>query len=140
MDINIDKLIELLNKDLEMEYAAAIQYINHAAVMTGKAQRDIVRELENHANDNIRHAMILSDQISCLGGLPSVNVGEIRASKDNKEMLLLDLHSHEDAIYRYKERIEQAESLQLFLLAQQLQDILVKEESHTLAQQLALEK
>jgi bacterioferritin (cytochrome b1) len=33
----LEKLIGMLNKDLELEYSAAIQYINHAAVMTGAA-------------------------------------------------------------------------------------------------------
>ena len=35
MDISIKDLIKLLNRDLELEYSAAIQYINHAAVMKG---------------------------------------------------------------------------------------------------------
>ena len=35
MAISQKKLVELLNKDLELEYSAAIQYINHSAVMTG---------------------------------------------------------------------------------------------------------
>ena len=34
MAITQKKLIELLNRDLELEYSAAIQYINHAAVMS----------------------------------------------------------------------------------------------------------
>ena len=45
MAITQEKLIELLNKDLELEYSAAIQYINHAAVMTGAAYGDVIKEL-----------------------------------------------------------------------------------------------
>ncbi len=30
MAVTIEKLIDLLNMDLELEYSAAIQYINHA--------------------------------------------------------------------------------------------------------------
>jgi len=36
MAVTIEKLTDLLNRDLELEYSAAIQYINHAAVMTGR--------------------------------------------------------------------------------------------------------
>ena len=50
LEITIEKLIELLNLDLELEYSAAIQYINHAAVMTGAAYGDIIKELKVHAN------------------------------------------------------------------------------------------
>ncbi len=34
MPISIERLIDLLTKDLELEYFAAIQYINHAAELT----------------------------------------------------------------------------------------------------------
>ena len=46
MDISIEELIKLLNCDLELEYAAAIQYINHAAVMKGAAYGDIIKEIK----------------------------------------------------------------------------------------------
>ena len=78
MSVTLEKLIELLNMDLELEYSAAIQYINHAAVMSGAAYGDIIKELKIHANEEVGHAMILSDQIDYLGGCPSVKVGPIR--------------------------------------------------------------
>ena len=85
MAIKLEKLIDLLNMDLELEYSAAIQYINHAAVMTGAAYGDIIKELKIHVNEEIQHAMVLADQIDYLGGLPSVNVGKILTSKSGKE-------------------------------------------------------
>jgi bacterioferritin len=93
MAVTIEKLIDLLNMDLELEYSAAIQYINHAAVMTGAAYGDIIKELKIHANEEVQHAMILADQIDYLGGSPSVNVGKILTSKDNNEMLQQDLEA-----------------------------------------------
>ena len=90
MSVTVEKLVDLLNLDLELEYSAAIQYINHAAVMTGAAYGDIIKELKIHANEEIQHAMILADQIDYLGGSPSVNVGQIRTSRDNDEMLQED--------------------------------------------------
>lgn len=140
MDITSDKLIELLNKDLELEYSAAIQYINHAAVMTGAAYGDIIKELKIHANEEVQHAMILADQIDFLGGSPSVNVGAIKTSKDNIKMLQQDLDGEEDAIRRYKIRIEQAETLKEFALAQQLRAILATEQEHAMDLKQALGK
>ena len=140
MAVAIEKLVELLNMDLELEYSAAIQYINHTAVMTGAAYGDIIKELKIHANEEIQHAMILADQIDYLGGSPSVIVGEIRTSKDNIEMLQQDLDGEEDAIKRYKMRVEQAEELKEFALAQQLRNILATEQEHAMDLKQALGK
>ena len=140
MAITPERLIELLNKDLELEYSAAIQYINHAAVMTGAAYGDIIKELKIHANEEVGHAMVLADQIDFLGGSPSVNVGKIMTSKDNNEMLEQDLAGEEDAIKRYKIRVEQAEELKEFALAQQLRTILAVEQEHAMDLKQALGK
>jgi len=138
MSITIDQLVELLNHDLELEYSAAIQYINHSAVMTGAAYGDIIKELKIHTNEEIQHAMILADQIDFLEGKPSVVVGEIRTSQDNQEMLRQDLEGEQDAIRRYKIRIEQAEELKEFALAQQLRSILANEQEHAMDLKQAL--
>ncbi len=140
MPVTIEKLIELLNMDLELEYSAAIQYINHAAVMTGAAYGDIIKEIKIHANEEIQHAMVLADQIDYLRGSPSVNVGKIHTSNDNDEMLQKDLDGEEDAIKRYKMRIEQAEQLKEFALAQQLRTILAMEQEHAMDLRQALGK
>ena len=138
MSITTDKLIELLNHDLELEYSAAIQYINHSAVMTGAAYGDIIKEIKIHANEEIQHAMILADQIDFLGGEPTVKVGGIRVSKDADTMLRQDLDGEEDAIIRYKLRVEQAEGLKEFALAQQLRNILATEQEHAMDLKQAL--
>ncbi len=136
--VTIERLIELLNVDLELEYSAAIQYINHSAVMTGAAYGDIIKELKIHANEEISHAMILADQIDYLGGFPTVGVGPIHVSRDNVEMLVQDLEGEDDAIRRYKMRVEQAEQLKEFALAGQLRNILAVEQEHAMDLKQAL--
>jgi bacterioferritin len=121
-----------LNKDLELEYSAAIQYINHSAVMSGAEFGDLIKELKIHTTEEIQHAMILADQIDYFGGSPSVAVGPIRVSKNNKEMMQQDLDGEEDAIKRYKLRIDQAEQLKEFALSQQLRTILAMEQEHAM--------
>jgi bacterioferritin len=138
MPISRKKLIDLLNLDLGLEYSAAIQYINHAAVMTGAEFGDIIKELKVHANEEVGHAMILADQIDFLGGKPSIDVGKIWVSEDNRQMLKQDLKGEEDAIARYKKRIEQAEALKEFALAQQLRNILATEQEHAMDLKQAL--
>ena len=138
MNITIERLIELLNLDLTLEYSAAIQYINHSAVMTGAMYGDIIKEMKLHAKQEIDHAMTLADQIDYLGGSPSIDVGKIATSNENETMLQQDLSGEEDAISRYKTRIEQAESLKEFALAQQLRNILAMEQEHAMDLRQAL--
>ncbi len=140
MAINNEKLVEFLNKDLALEYSAAIQYIQHAAVMSGAQFGDIIKELKIHANEEVGHAMILADQIDFLGGVPTVDVGEIKTASENIKMLQDDLAGEQDAISRYKLRIEQAESLKEFALAQQLRNILATEQEHAMDLTQALGK
>ena len=51
MAITTEKLIELLNMDLTLEYSAGIQYIQHAAVISGAAYGDIIKELKIHSGE-----------------------------------------------------------------------------------------
>ncbi|KYK36476.1 MAG: ferritin-like domain-containing protein [Theionarchaea archaeon] len=140
MSITKEKIIELLNMDLSREYAAAVQYIQHAAVMTGAQFGDIIKELRVHANEEIAHAITLADQIDFLGGTPTVDIAEIKISEDSIKMLEQDLEGEEDAIARYKVRIEQAEQLKEFALAQQLRSILAVEQEHAMDLYQALGK
>ena len=130
MPVTREKLIEELNKYLEWEYAAAIQYVQHASLITGAEYESIIKELIVHANEELQHAIILSEQIAFLGGIPSISVEEIKISMDSKEMLIQDLEGEENAIKRYKERIRQAEELGEYGLRRILEDILVQEEEH----------
>ena len=130
MAITMEKLIEELNKDLEWEYAAAIQYVQHASTITGAKYESIQKELLIHAQEEMQHAVSLSDQINFLGGTPTVNVEKRAVSDKSLEMLKQDLAGEEYAIRRYKQRIAQAEELREYGLRRALEDILIMEEEH----------
>ena len=123
-----ENLTALLNMDLELEMAGAIQYINHAAMLTGVACDNIIAALRVYTYEKIEHAMILADQINYLGGFPSLRVGSVHSSDENEEMLLFDFEDAEDAIRRYKIRIAQADQLQEMALSNQLRTILAEEQ------------
>ena len=133
------QLIDELNKDLAKEYAALIQYVQHASVITGPQYDAISAELTVHSGEEHQHAITLSDQIDFLGGLPDVNVADIHISPDSKTMLEQDLDGELDAIARYRARIGQAEMLQEYGLRRALEDILIIEEEHARDLQSALD-
>ncbi len=128
--ISREEFIEKLNYDLEWEYAAAIQYIQHQAVISGAAYDNIADELAIHAEEELQHAIQLADQIEYLGGTPSVDVEDVKISEDAETMLEQDLEGERDAIERYKKRIRQAEALDEYATAQTIRDILVTEQEH----------
>jgi len=140
MAIDKQKLIELLNKDLGLEYTAMVQYVQHSGVMTGAAYGDIIKELKIHANEELQHALMLADQIDFLDGIPTVEMPPAKVSADNQKMLEQDLEGEEDAISRYKARISQAEEFQELALAQKLREILAVEQEHAMDLKQALGK
>jgi bacterioferritin len=83
-----------------------------------------------HANEEMQHAISLSDQIDFLGGVPAVDIQTIKVSDDSKKMLEYDLEGELDAIRRYKERIAEAEAMREYGLRRALEDILIIEEEH----------
>ena len=122
-------LIEL-NKDLEWEYAAAIQYVQHAAAITGPQYDSIAKELIIHSNEEMGHAVLISNIICDLDGVPTIDVEKRLISQDSKEMLEQDLGGEELAISRYKARIKQADELGEYGVRRVLEDILMSEEEH----------
>ena len=140
MGITKEELLKKLNSDLAWEYAALIQYVQHASVITGAEYESIIAELLVHANEEMQHAISLSDQIDWLGGVPAVDVQAIQTSADSTEMLEQDLEGELDAVRRYRERIAEAESLREYGLRRVLEDILIMEEEHARDLQTVLGK
>jgi bacterioferritin len=132
MTIELGTLIDLLNKDLALEYTAIVQYAQHSGVLTGAEYGDITKEIKIHAAQELQHAITLAEQIDYLGGFPTVNVPAAKVSEDNREMLQQDLEGELDAVARYQQRVIQTEGLQELALAQKLREILAMEQEHAM--------
>lgn len=140
MAMDIKQLVELLNRDLSLEYTAIVQYTQHSGVLTGAEYGDIIKEIKIHATEELQHAIILAEQIDYLEGVPTVDVTPAKVSQSNREMLQQDLEGEEDAVARYKQRIVQAEELKELALSQQLRQILAMEQEHAMDLRNALGK
>lgn len=129
-EITREQLIHLLNEDLSREYQAIIAYVNYSQVLKGAQYMSIAAQLEQHAHDELKHALILSDQIDYLGGMPSVTPKPVKTSDKAEDMLRFDLDNESTTIRNYKARIRQAEALGEFALAELIRGILVDEQDH----------
>jgi bacterioferritin len=124
------KLIEDLRVDMQKEYKAMIQYVNHAAMIEGAQWDSIAKEILTHADEEYGHAKALAERIQFLGGDPSVTIESVETASTPEEMLNQDLKGEIDAIERYKERIVQAEELNDFGTSEVIRGILLDEENH----------
>ncbi len=68
--MDVDELIKLLNKALADEWLAYYQYWVGAKVVQGTMKNAAVEELNEHAADELRHADMLVERITQLGGTP----------------------------------------------------------------------
>jgi bacterioferritin len=70
--MDVDKLIELLNKAYADEWLAYYQYWVGAKIAEGPMRGAVIAELEEHAADELRHAGMLVERILQLGGTPII--------------------------------------------------------------------
>ena len=129
-DITRDQLAELLNEDLSREYQAIISYVVYSQVLKGAEYMSIAAQLEDHAHQELQHALIISRQIDYLGKMPSVTPNPVRTSEKAKDMLRFDLENENETIRNYRERVRQCEALGEFAMAEQIRQILVQEQDH----------
>jgi bacterioferritin len=74
--MDIDKLIELLNKALADEWLAYYQYWIGAKVVKGPMRGAVEAELMEHAGEELQHAEMLIERIIQLGGTPLLSPEE----------------------------------------------------------------
>jgi len=129
-DITREQLAELLNEDLSREYQAIIAYVVYSQVLKGAEYMNIAAQLEEHAHQELQHALIISRQIDYLGALPSVTPKPVKTSEKARDMLSFDLDNENETIRNYRDRIRQCEALGEFAMAEQIREILVQEQDH----------
>lgn len=119
------KIIELLNKDLEDEHGAIIQYLNHTYAM---GEGEMACEIEAISRDEMRHLDWLAETLVELGGTPSLKRGAMLMGGESvSDWMGNDVRLEEGAINHYKEHIELIDNPKIKRL---LKRILSDEEAH----------
>jgi bacterioferritin len=136
--ITREKLIDLLNEDLSREFQAIIAYVNYSQVLKGAAYMNIAAELAVHATEELAHAIILSNQIDYLGGMPTTVPKPVKTSEKAEDMLRFDLENENETIRNYRRRVKQCDELGEFATAEQIRQILLQEQDHQISLATAL--
>jgi bacterioferritin len=74
--MDIDELIEMLNKALADEWLAYYQYWVASKIVKGPMRPQVEEELIEHANEELKHADMLAKRIDELGGKPILDPQE----------------------------------------------------------------
>ena len=110
--LNVDELIELLNKAFADEWLAYYQYWIGAKIAEGIMRPDVQKEMEEHAGEELEHAGKLADRIISLGGVPILepkdwysltNYGyDVPLDSDTRRLLEQNIKAERGAIEVYK--------------------------------------
>jgi bacterioferritin len=128
--VSREELAKLLNEDLAREYQAIISYVVYSQVLKGAEYMSIADQLELHAQQELKHALIISRQIDYLGAMPTVVPKPVRTSEKARDMLRFDLENENETVRNYRRRVRQCEALGEFALAEQIREILIEEQDH----------
>jgi len=126
----LQELIQGLQEDLSREYQAIIAYTVYSNVLKGAKWMSIAAELKKHASEELQHALIIADQVDYLGGMPTATPKTVKLSEKPEDMLQFDLDNETETIKNYRERVQQAEALGHYALAEQLRKIISQEQEH----------
>eukprot|EP00727_Mastigamoeba_balamuthi_P004566 m51a1_g14107 putative ferritin (142) ;mRNA; r:111024-111614 len=104
----MEKLIEMLNRGLEMEYGSYIQYLTHAELFKGPHCEAFEARFRELAGDEAKHAQkfrtLLADYLDVV---PSMDTRGIRRGKSSSEILDAGIESEQDGIRLYREILDE---------------------------------
>jgi len=124
------KIVEALNKVLEMEIGAILQYLHHHWTGDGMESGSILPLFEKTSMDEMRHAERVAERVNFLEGDPSVKPAPIRKGGDLRKMMQDDLAGEYEAIDFYKSVIRLAGELGDSSTRLMMEEITAEEEKH----------
>ena len=124
------ELIDELNKDLELEYAAAVQYVQHASVITGAQSRPIATELVVHSQEEMQHAVALPNRSIFSAVCPPSRWRNVKSLIPCSRCCSRTCGARKLRSSGSEERIALAEKLREYGLRRIIEEILIQEEEH----------
>jgi bacterioferritin len=104
------KIIEKLNKILELEISGVVRYLHYALMITGPNRIPIVKWFHDQANEAYMHASVIGEKITAFGGHPSLKTTSVPETKTHQvlEILKESLEFEKEAVSHYADLLELA--------------------------------
>jgi bacterioferritin (cytochrome b1) len=132
-----EEIINMLNKALELEHAAYIQYLSHAEIVDGLNAEPIITRLREIAQDEEEHQKKFRRLIGdFLGGVPSMGIAKTNQAKTIKEILEINLKNEKEAVDFYKKILEKVNEekenfpYEFLTLEHEIRHVIIDEQEH----------
>ena len=111
------KVLNCLNKILELELAGVVRYTHYAFMVQGPYRLSVVNWLREQAKESLMHAELVGEHITSLGEHPTLKIGELlETHKHSTEDILNECLEHErTAIEAYYKLLKNVESKSIML-------------------------
>jgi len=99
-------MIQKLNEILKWEYAGLVQYTQFSFVVQDTWREVFSKFFRENGEEALEHAHVVGDKIVALGGVPTVERGEVKQSTDLADMLEFSLEVETKQVQLYTEALE----------------------------------
>ncbi len=90
------KVIDALNRILELELAGVVRYSHYSLMIFGYSRIPIVAWFRGVATESLNHAHMAGEYVTALGGHPSLKIGKLlETEKHHIEDILRESLEHE---------------------------------------------
>lgn len=131
MEVDKDKVVQVLNRILEMELAGAVRYTHYSLMVYGYNRIPIVSWLRDQATESLAHATQAGEMITSMGEHPSLAMGPLLETHrhDIGDILRESLEHERQGIGLYRDLLNQVEGKSLWL-EEYARQMIAQEETH----------
>ncbi|MDA9914127.1 ferritin-like domain-containing protein [Methylophilaceae bacterium] len=125
------KIIDALNKILELELAGVVRYTHYSLMVYGYSRIPIISWLRDQATESLDHANKAGEVITNLGGHPSLAIGPLLETENHDigDILRESLDHEMAALNSYKELLKLVEGYSV-MLEEYAREMIYNEELH----------
>jgi bacterioferritin len=105
---DVAPLVDHLNDDLAGELQSTVMYVKYAAFLRGLHRRDLSKLFQGDISDKQRHARILADRITSLGGIPTTTPRPVPQAVGAYQMLRNIFDAASSAVHGFTDRVTEA--------------------------------
>jgi len=116
-EIQKPKIVELLNKIMEMELSGVVRYTHYSLMVFGYGRIPIISWLRDQAQESLDHAQKAGELVTHLGEHPSLKIGALLETHrhDIGDILRESLDHERAGLALYKELLENVQDRSVYL-------------------------
>ncbi|HKK53144.1 MAG TPA: ferritin-like domain-containing protein [Myxococcota bacterium] len=113
----VDEVLDTLNEIVELELSGAVRYTQYSLMIFGHARIPIIGWMKEQADEALTHALQAGEEVTTLGGRPSLGIGKLVGTHHDKiDAILEELIEHESMgveLYRKLLGLVEGENVEL---------------------------